>query len=66
MSEIKGFHAHVYYDEGSMRKAKMLCEVASSRFPINMGHMHQKPVGPHPMWSCQLAFGPEIFGEVMA
>ena len=23
---------------------------------IEMGRFHEKPVGPHPMWSCQLAF----------
>ncbi|MCP4208130.1 MAG: DOPA 4,5-dioxygenase family protein, partial [Shimia sp.] len=25
------------------------------------GRMHEKPVGPHPCWSCQLAFEPETF-----
>ena len=64
--EIRGFHAHVYFDQNSMEKAQWLCEAASKLFPVTMGRMHQKPVGPHPMWSCQLAFAPEVFGEVMA
>jgi aromatic ring-cleaving dioxygenase len=27
--------------------------------------MHDKPVGPHPRGSCQLAFGTDAFGKVM-
>ena len=26
---------------------------------------HKKPVGPHPCWSCQLAFKPEAFGNIV-
>lgn len=66
MPEIRGFHAHVYFDEGTLEKAQRLCEKAGGLFPVTMGRMHLKPVGPHPMWSCQLAFGPEVFGEVLA
>ena len=65
MAPIEGFHAHVYYDASSMEQARDLCESAKSRFALKMGRMHQKPVGPHPRWSCQLAFGPELFGEVI-
>ena len=66
MSQITGFHAHVYFDEGTLDKAQRLCEAASNLFPITMGRVHQKPVGPHPMWSCQLAFSPEVLGDVMS
>ncbi|WP_252362782.1 DOPA 4,5-dioxygenase family protein, partial [Escherichia coli] len=30
-----------------------------------MGRVHERPVGPHPDWSCQLAFAPEVFGELV-
>lgn len=30
-----------------------------------MGRMHDRPVGPHPRASCQLAFGPETFGALV-
>jgi len=29
------------------------------------GRLHERPVGPHPDWSCQLAFGPEKLGDVV-
>ena len=65
LSEIRGFHAHVYYDEATLEQARRLCEAARQRFSLSMGRMHQRPVGPHPCWSCQLAFAPESFGEII-
>ncbi|BAU71716.1 DOPA 4,5-dioxygenase family protein [Metapseudomonas furukawaii] len=62
---IKGFHAHVYFDASTLQQARELCEEAARRFPLKMGRVHEKPVGPHPDWSCQLAFKPELFGEVI-
>ena len=65
MAQIRGFHAHVYYDEDTFERARALCESAGKRFPLKMGRMHRRPVGPHPCWSCQLAFAPELFGKVI-
>ncbi len=62
---IHGFHAHVYFDAETVAQARTLCEAAASRFPLKMGRVHEKPVGPHPDWSCQLAFKPALFGEVI-
>lgn len=63
--EIKGYHAHVYFDDKTIEQASKLCENAAKLFDIDMGRIHQKPVGPHPMWSCQLAFLPEVFEKIM-
>ncbi|SNS52588.1 DOPA 4,5-dioxygenase [Noviherbaspirillum humi] len=63
---ISEFHAHVYYDAASLQQARALCEEAARRFGIAMGRMHERPVGPHPDWSCQLSFGPGQFGDVMS
>lgn len=65
MSEITGFHVHVYYTQESLNAARALCEAARDRFDLKMGRMHQKPVGPHPMWSCQLTVPTERFGELI-
>ncbi len=64
-ASIHGFHAHVYFDEATADQARALCEAARDRFGVEMGRMHLKPVGPHPRWSCQLAFGPTVFGDIM-
>lgn len=50
------YHAHVYFDETSTDQARQLCEAAAAQFSVQMGRVHQKLVGPHPRWSCQLAF----------
>jgi DOPA 4,5-dioxygenase len=65
MSKITGYHAHVYFDDATRERAGQLCAEAGRMFSLAVGRMHDKPVGPHPRGSCQLAFGPELFGEVI-
>lgn len=62
---IQGFHAHVYFDATTLEQARALCLEAASKFKVAMGRVHEKPVGPHPDWSCQLAFAPATFGELV-
>ena len=65
MSQVSEFHAHVYFGEETVERARSVCERARDAFDIEMGRMHLKPVGPHPRWSCQLRVPPEKFGEVI-
>jgi aromatic ring-cleaving dioxygenase len=65
MHAIKGYHAHVYFDAETIDQARALCEEAAQTFALKMGRVHERPVGPHPDWSCQLAFGPELLGAVL-
>ena len=65
MPEITGYHAHVYFDAATREQAQQLCAEAGRTFDLTVGRMHDKPVGPHPRGSCQLAFGPELFAQVV-
>ena len=72
MSEIKrpvnshkAYHAHVYFDEESKVAAKQLCDNAGSKFGLKVGRFHQKLVGPHPCWSCQITFGTQDFDKLI-
>ena len=65
MSEISEFHAHVYFDDASLEQARELCEAAGREFSLRVGRVHERLVGPHPRWSCQLAFPPALFGDVV-
>ncbi|HJU32476.1 MAG TPA: DOPA 4,5-dioxygenase family protein [Hyphomicrobiaceae bacterium] len=65
MSAITGYHAHVYFDAADRDKAERLCAEAGRLFAVTVGRMHDKPVGPHPRGSCQLAFGSDEFGAVI-
>ncbi|UCH49903.1 MAG: DOPA 4,5-dioxygenase family protein [Betaproteobacteria bacterium] len=59
------YHAHVYFDQATLGAARELCTRAGGRFGVSVGRFHQKPVGPHPRWSCQLAFGATQFDELI-
>jgi DOPA 4,5-dioxygenase len=59
------YHAHVYFDQGTLVAARELCTQAGELFGASVGRFHQKPVGPHPRWSCQLAFDATQFDDLV-
>jgi len=65
-SIIKGYHAHVYFDDASFDRARALVTAAGETFGVGVGHMHRAPVGPHPMGSCQLSATPAQFSQLLA
>ena len=65
MALTTDYHAHVYFDATTIDQARALCEQVASRFDVEMGRVHECPVGPHPMWSCQLAFGQKASADVI-
>ncbi|WP_108652660.1 DOPA 4,5-dioxygenase family protein [Dongshaea marina] len=60
------YHAHVYYNKATLAQATSLCEEAKIRFGAEMGRLHKKRVGPHPHWSCQLAFDSGQFAGLIS
>jgi len=64
--QIKDWHAHVYFDDASRDAAWALRERIEKTFPIEMGRFHEKPVGPHPRFSYQVALKNEQFLPVMS
>ena len=65
VSSISGYHAHVYYDADSKPRAERLRTAIEERFDVVMGKWHDNPVGPHPCGSYQVAFAPELLGEIL-
>lgn len=67
-SLIHSWHAHVYFDAASRAAAWALREAIDGELAglIRMGRFHEKPVGPHPMWSYQLEVSAAHFAEVLA
>ena len=67
-TSIGSWHAHVYFDAASRDAARAFRESIVERFGerIEMGRFHERPVGPHPMWSYQIAFAPAQLAEVLA
>ncbi|MGY4491507.1 DOPA 4,5-dioxygenase family protein [Pseudomonas sp. TE3610] len=65
MQAIQGYHAHIYFDASTVDQARALCEEAARQLPVVMGRVHEKLVGPHPEWSCQLAFESQAVVQVL-
>ncbi len=59
----KGYHAHVYFDQETLAFASELCTEAGEKFGLKVGRIHQRLVGPHTRWSCQITFGYKSFDE---
>ena len=63
-SNIRDFHAHIYFDAPELPKARELAAEASARFELPVGRFHERPVGPHPRGSVQLTVPRERFGDL--
>ena len=65
-SAVASWHAHVYFDAASRDAAHALRERIAARFAgqMELGRFHERPVGPHPLWSYQIAFTPGHFAEI--
>lgn len=50
------YHAHVYFGPDTVAQAGELCRRAGELFGVSVGRVHEREVGPHPHWSCQLGF----------
>lgn len=66
IDRITDYHAHVYFDAQSKEAAADLRSAIEERFAdVRMGRWHDRPVGPHPQWSYQVAFEPALFSEIV-
>ncbi|MEO9507920.1 MAG: DOPA 4,5-dioxygenase family protein [Nonlabens ulvanivorans] len=60
------YHAHIYCDATTAVQAKAFCDAIDTNFDLKVGRFHEKPVGPHPCWSCQVIFAAEDFDDFIA
>jgi len=65
VSCIASWHAHIYFDAKSRELAWCLRDAVAARFGnrVKIGRFHERPVGPHPQWSCQLTIAHADFAE---
>jgi aromatic ring-cleaving dioxygenase len=61
----QAYHAHVYFGPPTVDEARALVARAGELFNVQVGRVHEKPVGPHPHWSCQIAFSAQEFDQVI-
>lgn len=46
-TDIRSYHAHIYFDEDNYEKAALLRKWSAERFPVELGNWNLTPRGPH-------------------
>lgn len=56
MQELKiaNWHAHLYFPTDKTEEVRPLTETIANTFGYDVGTIWDKPVGPHPIGSCQI------------
>jgi aromatic ring-cleaving dioxygenase len=65
MTELKGYHAHVYYDAGTRPTAERLRNMIIGRFAVKPGAFSDEPIGPHPISQFSVIFETEEFQNIV-
>ncbi|QJR02929.1 DOPA 4,5-dioxygenase family protein [Sphingobium yanoikuyae] len=59
-TDIKSYHAHIYFDEDSYEKAVRIRQWTAERFAVELGNWNAKPRGPHVTPSFYFGFGTDL------
>ena len=63
---IESFHAHVYFRDADERThALALRSFIGEQFSVQLGRVHEVPVGPHTAAMYQIAFGVATFQQLV-
>jgi aromatic ring-cleaving dioxygenase len=65
VTELKGYHAHVYYDPATRPTAERLRDTILGRFAVKPGAFSDEPIGPHPISQFSVIFEPEEFQKIV-
>ncbi len=65
MTDITGYHAHVYFDPATRPVAERLRDTIGSRFVVELGGFSDEPRGPHPISQFNVIFQTKEFQNVV-
>jgi aromatic ring-cleaving dioxygenase len=65
MTELKGYHAHVYYNPATRPVAEGLRDTIISKFAVEPGAFSDEPRGPHPISQFAVIFRIEEFQKIV-
>jgi aromatic ring-cleaving dioxygenase len=63
--QIKGYHAHVYYDAVTRPAAERLRQTIGSKFAVEFGPFSDEPRGPHPISQFNVIIKTEQFQNLV-
>jgi aromatic ring-cleaving dioxygenase len=64
-ADIRGFHAHVYFDAITRRTAERIHEGLAQHLGVKVGALHERPLGPHAKAMFQVTITPQQFATVV-
>lgn len=64
-TDIKSYHAHIYFDEDSYEKAALLRKWSAERFHVELGDWNLEPRGPHVTPSFYFGFANDLLPIVV-
>tara|TARA_R110000868_G_scaffold117600_12_gene312409 strand:+ start:25791 stop:26114 length:324 start_codon:yes stop_codon:yes gene_type:complete len=62
---FSSYHFHLYFDSSQIATARILAEQLGQKFNVNVGRVWDRPVGPHPVNSCQISVPKEKFEAIV-
>ena len=63
---IASYHAHIYWSSDAEReRALHVRRWLAERFVVQLGTIHDRPVGPHSVPMYQVAFTPQLLTELL-
>ena len=65
MAELKGYHAHVYYDARTKPIAARLRDAIIGQFAVKPGAFSDEPRGPHPISQFNVIFETSEFQHIV-
>ena len=65
MTEVRGYHAHVYYDAATKPTAARLRKMITEKFAVEPRDLSDEPRGPHPISQFAVVFRTEEFQAVV-
>ena len=65
MTELKGYHAHVYYDTATRPTAERLRDAIINQFAVRPGAFSDEPIGPHPVSQFSVIFETGEFQKIV-
>jgi len=65
VTEIKGYHAHVYFNPATRGIAERLRDTVIERFAVKPGCFSDEPRGPHPISQFNIIFPTDEFPKIV-
>jgi aromatic ring-cleaving dioxygenase len=65
LATIASYHAHIYFDANSKADALKIRDWIAARFRVQLGRVHDRPIGPHTSAMYQVAFETREFDRLV-